>query len=111
MNIETTIVLKGVIAIVTLRNGDALASKSDFERSGYGGFQLCEAQAMRARTEVIREAVSAIVGPTLAQWLSDYTMDYIWKDMRDNGGARITLIPIGWDGDDALTAMSRSEKR
>lgn len=102
--------IKGVIAIVTLSDGHVTASHADFDKSGYGGFQLCEAQAIRAGDVAKRRAVQSFVGPAMAGWLSAYTVDGIWRDMREKGGARITFVPVGYEGDDAELVASRSER-
>lgn len=101
---------RGVIAIVTLSDGHVTASHADFKRTGYGGFKLSEAQCIRAGDLVKRKAVCNFVGPAMTQWLSGYTIDQIWSDMREKGGARLTYVPIGWDGEDAECVTRRSER-
>lgn len=102
--------IKGAVAIVTLSDGRVTASYGDFERSAYGGFRLPEAQAIRATDMVRRRAVIQFVGPAMAEWLSAYTVSKIWDDMRDKGGARITVIPIGYEGEDAEVIVRRSDR-
>lgn len=102
--------IRGVMAVVTLGDGRVTASHGDFETNSYGGFDLYQAQTMRAEQAAVRKAVGQFVGPAMAQWLSGYTIERIWHDMRQHGGARITLIPVGWTGDAAEEIKRRSAR-
>ena len=97
---------KGVIAIWTDPEGRVIATESDFELSGYGGFKIWEAQRMRARNSVYREAVRAYCSPAVSKVLSSYLLEGIANEMMKSGH-RITLRAIGYD-DEVSEAISRS---
>ena len=102
--------VKGVVAIVSDGNGDCLATYADFSNSGYGGFDKHEAQAIRASDIVKRKAVAAFVGPRMAEWLSGYTLDTVWKDMRNNGKCKIILRGVGYDEDQRQEVEKRGDR-
>jgi hypothetical protein len=50
----------GIIAIMTQPDGNVIASAVDFDLSGYGGFELWEAQRIRAERSVKAKAIRAL---------------------------------------------------
>ena len=99
MSDEKTIEPKGVIAIMTLPTGHVAATHADFERSGYGGFKLWEAQKHRAGDMVKRMAVRAYCSEMVTQHLESYTLDRIAEDLMQRGKWRVTYRAIGYDED------------
>lgn len=96
---------KGVIAIWTSPDGDVVATNADFDRSSYGGFKLWEAQRMRARRAVQRDAVDRYAGPAIAACLSNYLFEQIAEAMRGKGH-KITCRSVGYD-DEIREAIER----
>lgn len=99
---------KGVIAIVTTPRGDVIATAADFERSGYGGFKLWEAQKMRARDNVRRETIRRYSSAALSDALDGYAVDVICERLftRADGSHKITYRAVGYD-DDTADAIER----
>jgi hypothetical protein len=93
----------GVIAIVTNPHGDVIATAADFERSGYGGFKLWEAQKIRARDAVRRETIRRYSSPTLSDALDGYAIDVVCERLfaRAPTSHKITYRAVGYDGDTA----------
>lgn len=97
---------QGVIAIMTLPTGHVAATHADFERQGYGGFKLWEAQKLRAGDAVKRKAVHAYCGEMVTQHLESYTIDKVVEDLMRRGKWRVTYRAIGYD-EDIADAVSR----
>lgn len=97
---------QGVIAIMTLPTGHVAATHADFERQGYGGFKLWEAQKHRARDAVKRQAVRAYCSEIVTAHLESYTLDRIAEDLIQRGKWRVTCRAIGYD-DDIADAVAR----
>lgn len=60
----------GVVAIYTDKDGRVIASVSDFDRSGYGGCSLEEAQGIRAKRALSRAVANAYCSPVFADKLN-----------------------------------------
>ena len=97
---------QGVIAIMTLPTGHVAATHADFERQGYGGFKLWEAQKHRAGDTVKRMAVRAYCSEMVTQHLESYTLDRVAEDLMQRGKWRITYRAIGYP-DDVADAVER----
>lgn len=82
---EQTVEPQGVIAIMTLPTGHVAATHADFERQGYGGFKLWEAQRIRAGDAVKRKAVRVYCSEMVTQHLESYTLDRIAEDLIQRG--------------------------
>jgi hypothetical protein len=98
MTEEKKIEPQGIIAIITTPEGSVAATSADFDRSGYGGFKLWEAQRMRAGDSVKRQAVRAYIGEFVGQHLHSYTVDKIIEDLV-KGKWRVTYRAIGYPDD------------
>jgi hypothetical protein len=88
----------GVLAIMTrCDDGHVIATAADFQRSGYGGFKLWEAQKIRARDAVKRQAVRAYCSEVLTNALESYTIERIADDLlTKRGGHKITMRSVGY---------------
>lgn len=58
-----------------------MATSTDFEKSGYGGFKLDEAQKIRCKEKLYREIVSVYSSPALAENIEHYTCQRIVDDL------------------------------
>ena len=106
MSDEKTTEPQGVIAIMTLPTGHVAATHADFERQGYGGFKLWEAQKHRAGDAVKRKAVRAYCSEIVTAHLESYTIDQMASNLMQRGKWRITYRAIGYD-DEIADAVSR----
>lgn len=86
----------GVLAIFTDPEGDVVASVSDFDRSGYGGFTLEEAQKLRATRALNDAVIRAYCSERILTCITDGGADQIVRAMERNGWRR-TVLPIGHD--------------
>lgn len=107
MSEEKKIEPQGVIAIMTAPDGYVIATHADFDRSGYGGFKLWEAQKHRAGDMVKRKGVRAYCSDHLANALESYTIDRMAEDLIQRGKYRVTFRAIGYP-DDVADAIARS---
>ena len=99
---------QGVIAIMTNSTGDVIATAADFERQGYGGFKLWEAQKHRVREQVRWAAVRAYCSSVLVNAISSYTSTQIGDELcQKKGGHKITYRAIGYP-DDVKQGVERS---
>lgn len=108
MTEEKKIEPQGVIAIMTRSDGYVIATAADFERQGYGGFKLWEAQRIRAERDVKFKAVRAYCSDFLYNALDSYTVERMAEDMcqRERGKHKITLRSVGYP-DDIKEAIER----
>lgn len=98
---------QGVIAIMTLPTGHVAATHADFERQGYGGFKLWEAQRIRAGDAVKRKAVRVYCSEMVTQHLESYTLDRVAEDLMQRGKWRVTYRSIGYP-EDVRDAIERT---
>lgn len=84
----------GVIAIITFPDGHALANAADFDRSGYGGFTLLEAQTIRVKSAVKREAVRRLCHSDVPACLDSYEVERLVDSLISKKGYRLTIIPV-----------------
>ncbi len=77
--------MEGTIAIFVNPRGDVIATACDFEKSGFGGFTLEQAQKIRCRNRINREIVSAYASPDLADNIESYTCERIVDDLMRKG--------------------------
>lgn len=93
---------QGVVAVLIAPDGHVVAHGADFDRSGYGGFTMLQAQTMRAEQMVKREAIRAMCNAAFAKAACEYSGSgpRIIDDMCRAHGYRIEIIRIGYEGDD-----------
>lgn len=106
MTDKPTIEPQGVIAIMTLPTGHVAATHADFDRSGYGGFKLWEAQRIRCSDAVKRKAVRVYCSEIVTAHLESYTLDRIAEDLIQRGKWRVTYRAIGYP-EDVADAVAR----
>lgn len=87
--------ISGVVAVFISPDGRVVAEVTDFERSGYGGFTLEEAQRIRCKRALNRAVVSRFASDPLANAISEYSAESIVSEMVDKGGYRKHFITIG----------------
>lgn len=97
---------KGVLAIWTSPDGDVIATAADFDRGGYGGFKLWEAQRMRARNSVMHRAVRAYCSDRVTDAIDTYIVEQIAGAMGKKGH-KITCRAVGWPDDVAEEVKRR----
>lgn len=89
---------QGIIAIMTNATGEVIATATDFERQGYGGFKLWEAQKQRAGQQVkwatVRAYCSIVVVNAITSYVSTQIADELCQKGR--GGHKITYRAIGY---------------
>ena len=90
---------QGVIAIVTAPDGSVVATATDFNRSGYGGCELYEAQGLRAEREAKRNAVKAYCSPAVTDALSTHLIEQVFDALRQKGGHRLMCKAVGYGRD------------
>jgi hypothetical protein len=89
---------KGLVGIYTDADGRVIASVSDFDDSGYGGFSLQEAQRFRCKTKLARAVMQAYCSDRVLAVFETYDCEQILNKMVRNGG-RATYLPVGWEPD------------
>ena len=90
---------RGVVAVFTDKLGRVVASVSDFESSGYGGFTLRQAQEMRAERQLAYAVVRAYCSEMILEGFETYDCEQILRRLVHKG-ARVTLIPVGHPSDE-----------
>lgn len=88
---------KGIGAIITDEHGNVIAHAFDFERAGYGGYKLWEAQRLRAKKFAINEYINGYCYGVLASGIDDYAREQIFRNLRDKGKVKMTCVAIGHD--------------
>lgn len=88
---------KGIGAIITDDAGTVIAHAFDFERSGYGGFKLWEAQRIRAKKFAINEYINSYCYGVLASGIEDYDREKIFRNLRDKGKVKMTIVAVGYE--------------
>lgn len=85
----------GVVGLFIAPDGHVVAEVTDFERAGYGGFSLEEAQKIRCRKALNREIISMFSSPALSDHVSEYYAEGIVREMIERGGYRKHFVTIG----------------
>lgn len=85
----------GVVVVLISPRGDAVATVSDFDRGGYGGFSLYQSQMIRAERALAYEMLRAFCNPIIAQVTQEYRAKEIMQEMCRNHGYKVTVIPVG----------------
>jgi hypothetical protein len=86
----------GVVAIFIDKEGDVVASVSDFKQDGYGGFSLFEAQKIRVERKIATAVMGAYCSAVILDALDDEDCRRIVRRLVQKG-ARISIVPIGHD--------------
>ncbi|BCH20155.1 hypothetical protein [Mesorhizobium sp. L-2-11] len=91
-----TVKHQGVCGVVTAPDGHVVATHADFERQGYGGFSLKEAQTIRVREGLKRAFLRAFLFQGLTSKTSGYFCDQFWENAAEHG-YRMETFPIGYE--------------
>lgn len=84
----------GAVAVFTDKLGRVVASVSDFESGGYGGYSLFDAQKMRAQRMLALEVVRGYCSEMILDGLETHDCVQIVQRLVQKG-ARVTVIPVG----------------
>lgn len=76
-------------------DGHVIAETTDFERSGYGGFTLKQAQRIRCNDQLWRAALDRLCSPIISKAAGSYHGPAIIEEMVRKHGYRIHEIAIG----------------
>ena len=85
----------GVIALITAPDGTVVASGDDFDRSGCGGFELHEAQKIRARDKARGAFFRNTCSIKVAQAINSYHSDSILREICGREGYKEQFILVG----------------
>jgi hypothetical protein len=86
---------KGVVAVLVGPDGRAVASASDFDLSGYGGYSLEEGQTHRIRDAIAHRVAEAMASSDFTKNMSTYERRKVVEAMIAKDGYRLHIIPIG----------------
>jgi len=86
----------GIGAILTDASGSVVAHSFDFDRAGYGGFKLWEAQRIRAKRAATWKYIRAYSYGDLADVFEDYTAEELVRKLINKGKLRLTCVAIGY---------------
>jgi hypothetical protein len=87
----------GIGAILTNDRGEVVAHAFDFERSGYGGMKLWEAQRYRTKRAVTRRFIEQYTYGEMPAAIDEYSGERIIDNLRNAGKLRLTFINLGHD--------------
>lgn len=91
----------GVLGILTDETGRVVVAEADFERGGYGGFTLAQAQRIRLKQRISGAMVRAYASPQMTRAMSAYDCDRIMDELCRQHGYRLTFRAVGHSEDDA----------
>lgn len=82
---------RGCVGVYTDAEGRVIASVSDFDLSGYGGFSLYEGQKVRAQWRLAVAIVDAYCSNVITRALDTYDCEQIVRKLK----GKMTFIPVG----------------
>lgn len=85
--------ISGFCAVITNPNGDVVTTNADFERTGYGGMSLEDAQEHRARNVVKLRFARDHLNDWLASKADGYFCDQLWK-VAELAGYKMQVFPV-----------------
>lgn len=85
---------RGVVAILTDKNGQVIKAASDFGSHAHEAVSLEKARQKRARYEVARKAIEELSDPRLSASLDWEMRDLILELMIHKGGFQLTFLPV-----------------
>lgn len=86
--------LSGVVAIMTDDKGSVIATATDFDRSGYGGYSLAEAQEMRAKDAVGFATINALCSDVVVSVMDRYEVDKIMQALIRKKNWKRTILHV-----------------
>ena len=88
--------IEGVIAIVIDERGDVVGTGANFERSGYGGFELWEAQLRRAKNAARRNFAVRYMSTIVANVLDDHDIEGIVDSLIRKAHFKLVCRGVGY---------------
>lgn len=86
---------QGVVAILTDPTGHVIASVTDFDRSGYGGCTLREAQEMRVKQQLAFAVMRAYCSEAILGVFDNYQCAEVLNRLVRQKGYTKTIIAVG----------------
>jgi hypothetical protein len=86
---------QGVVAVFVGPTGQCIASVSDFERSGYGGYSLQQSQTVRVKDAIGRKVAEAFASSEFTKHLDRYNVQRVLEAMQQNDGYKLHIISVG----------------
>lgn len=74
-------VVKGVIALFIDTDGNEIAHAADFAANSYGGFDLKQAQKIRAKNKLLDEVCGHFFYGDYCTQISKHTMECVLRDL------------------------------
>lgn len=85
----------GVVALFIGKDGRVIASVSDFNTSGYGGFSLQQAQEMRVKRSLAHEVMEKLSSPLICEAIDTYDAEKLVNSMCSRCGCRVEIVAVG----------------
>jgi hypothetical protein len=85
--------LPGCVGIYTDPEGRVIASVSDFERQGFGGFTLYRSQEIRCKRMLAHAVIAAYCSNVIASALDAYDSERLVEKLK----GKMTFVPVGHD--------------
>jgi hypothetical protein len=91
---------QGIVAIYTDKAGHVIATVSDFDRSGYGGFKTWQAQQIRCSDAIGRAVVRAYCSDPIVNHIDNYIVEQIMRALHSKKAGTVTFLAVGWFSDE-----------
>lgn len=88
---------QGVVMIFIDEHGQPICEATDFDRSGYGGFKLKEAQRMRCKAELARQVVRTYASSQLSRAVEQHQCEQIMRDLQSRFKCKVKVVFVGHD--------------
>lgn len=88
---------QGVVGIFVGPDGRCIASVSDFDHHGYGGYTQQEAQTHRVRDAIARAVADALASSEFTKHIDNYHKREVLSAMERNDGYRLHVVPVGYE--------------
>lgn len=86
---------KGVVLVFIDEEGREIASVSDFNRTGYGGWSLRDAQNLRARRALAMKVCNAYSSSQLVRAIDAYDAERIIDRLVKDHACKIATVVVG----------------
>ncbi len=94
--VQEKIAPSGIVVLITDSVGREMAHAGDFDRAGYGGFTLADAQTMRAKAAALRDLMHRLANEDLANAIiSSHTIERVYEEMARKAGFRMHIVNVG----------------
>lgn len=90
---------KGAVVMLIKPGGQVVATSTDFEMVGYGGFSLAEAQVIRCKQRLARILAEQSMSTALLEVLDSHTLNSILEDAYKKGWVR-HIVYVGHENPD-----------